>query len=401
MSIFCKLPFTHIYSDSYGMMLPCCSAFTDHPYKKHYKSNFPCRPLEDGVFSYQNIPEMQQLKKDMTLPDPYTDLVKDVCRACIHSEEIGLESNRQPIEDIPLFGRTYDLKLRIFGNTCNLSCFMCNIKNSSTRIRQTEKMIQYDEKVSEYLNYHNVPDHLKVQGGYDLATKDPDFFNQFLEDLKKFAPKIKQVTIIGGEPFIMPSHYKFLDALIECGESKNIILEYDSNLTALQLEKCHVEDYFDKFRLVSLSWSVEGYGKYDEYIRCPTNWDETVNNYKRLREHPNTDIGATITLSALAVLNLDVLCDWLKSEELKYGFNYLHSPNVCRIDHLHPTIRKRLSKKYANTDLDFLCKTLDEDVEDWETKWNDFLRYLKAIDFVNGTDYTKTFPDLCDLSEDR
>ncbi len=38
------------------------------------------------------------------------------------------------------------VKLRLYGNVCNLSCYMCRIKDSSSRIKQTEKLMQIDPK---------------------------------------------------------------------------------------------------------------------------------------------------------------------------------------------------------------------------------------------------------------
>jgi len=51
MGVFCKLPFTHIFSDSYGMMMPCCHASVDHPHKTDRPGDFPCAPVEDGILS--------------------------------------------------------------------------------------------------------------------------------------------------------------------------------------------------------------------------------------------------------------------------------------------------------------------------------------------------------------
>jgi organic radical activating enzyme len=389
MSIFCRYPFDHIYSDSTGMMMPCCAATTNHPNRPHVDSKFPCRPIEDGMFSYRDLPEMKQLRSDMMRKNPYTDLVKDVCRNCIRQEEEGKESDRVPIDARP-HGRIYEVKVRIFGNTCNLQCYMCHIRNSSNRIRQTEKMIEHDEKIADFLAYDTVPDNLKKNGG----TMDPIDFDRCLDEIKKNAHKINVLYIIGGEPFVMGLHYKVLDALIECGEAKNITLKYDSNLTKLQWEGCKIVEYIHKFRKVLVSWSIESYGKYDEYIRFPTKWEDAVKNYHLLAERPNTKIDVAITLSALSVLHLDELMTWLKSEKLDSHWNTLDTPEVCRIDSLHPEIRKRLSEKYAGTELEFLCSYLDVVVDDWESRWYDLLRYLKSVDFVNGTDYKKTFPEL-------
>jgi len=399
MSVFCKVPFTHIFSDSYGMMMPCCHASVDHPHKTDRPGDFPCAPVEDGILKYWKSPEMSQLRLDM-MKGTTSDLIESVCKQCIHNEKIGLPSARVPSDKVPI-GRVIDIKLRLFGNRCNLSCYMCVIKNSDKRIRQAEKMIEHDSDVAEYLSYDDVPDSLKKDGGFDLASHNPDVFSNLMEDIKKIAHRIRHITIIGGEPMVLPSHYKLLDVLIKSGESKNIILGYDSNLTKLQWKGNKVLDYFDNFKSVEIKWSIEGVGKYDEYIRFPTDWKTVEENFVFISQHPKVSITANACISLLSVINMDILVDYLDQKQLYCNFLTVDIPEVTSIGYLHPNIRKRLSNKYRGTKLDFICKNLDKDYDDWEQRWDKAIKYLNSIDYVNGTNWKETFPELCDLSEDR
>jgi hypothetical protein len=81
----------------------------------------------------------------------------------------------------------------------------------------------------------------------------------------------------------------------------------------------------------------------------------------------------------------------MKSEGLGYSINNIQEPRPCRIDSLHPKIREQLLPMYRNTKLE---SELSAEVEDWEERWEELLRYLKALDKVNKTDYTKVFPIL-------
>ena len=399
MGVFCKLPFTHIFSDSYGIMMPCCHASVDHPHKTDRPGDFPCAPVEDGILKYWKSSEMSQLRLDMMKEEP-SDLIKSVCWQCIHNENIGLPSARVPSDKIP-FGRVIDMKLRLFGNRCNLSCFMCNIKNSDTRIRQTEKMMEHEPDVRDYLSYDDVPEYLKKDNGFDLASHSPEVFDRLMEDIKKLAHRIRHITIIGGEPMILPSHYKLLDALIDCGQSQNIILGYDSNLTKLQWRDNKVLNYFDKFKSVEIKWSIEGVGKYDEYIRFPTDWRTVEENFDYISRHPKVSLTANACISLLSVINMDLLIDFLDMKGLHCNFITVDVPEVTSVGYLHPNIRKRLSNKYRGTKLEFLCKILEKDYDDWEERWNKAIKYLNSFDFANGTNWKETFPELCDLSEDR
>jgi sulfatase maturation enzyme AslB (radical SAM superfamily) len=394
MNAYCSLPFTHVYNDSYGVMMPCCYAAVDHPYHKPYEdATFPAPMISDGFLAFHQSDAMRKLRLEMLKPGGPTDYVKDVCRKCVMLEERGLPSARDPM-NYSSTGRVMSIKLRLFGNTCNLQCFMCNIKNSSNRIRQTEKMMEFNPEVGQMLHYDDLSDELKANDGFDLSVAEPETFSKCIDDLKSIAHKIYQITIIGGEPFILPSHYKVLDAFIECGEAKNIILRYDSNLTKLHWSGCHIENYIKHFKQCNISFSLDGYGKYNDYIRFPSKWDEVISNYNEVKEYAKVNISTTLT--ALSVLHLDELYQWIG--DLPVQWNNVHTPEIAMIENLHPTIRKRLANKYQGTGLNFLCDELSKDVLDWENKWEKFTAYLEAIDHVNRTDYKSVFPELCNLS---
>ena len=378
------------------MMMPCCHASVDHPYKTDRKGKFPCAPIEDGIISYWKSEEMRNLRLDM-IKGKMTDRINDVCRQCILNEQSGLPSARTP-RDSAFFGRELSVKLRLFGNTCNLACYMCNIKNSSTRIRQTEKMMKSDPEIGEYLAYDSLPDYLKTKGGYDLATQDPELYDRLMDDIKILSPKIYSITIIGGEPMILQSHYKLLDALIESGQAEHIILSYDSNLTKLQWKGCRVLEYFDKFKSVDIKWSIEGVGKYDEYMRFPTEWSTVEENFNIISSLPKVKITANVCITLLSLIHMDLLLDYMDSKGIHINFLVVDFPNVVTPGYLHPAIRKRLSSKYRGTKLEFLCKELDKQHDDWEQRWSDAIKYLNSLDYVNGTSWKETFPELCDLS---
>lgn len=390
MKVFCRYPFTRLFSDSYGMMTPCCKATVNHPVPDAIGSGgtFPVAPVSSGILNYRNSPEMNQLRNDMLKQNPYTDLVKDVCRKCIYAEDHGLPSNRQPSDQI-IRGRVMDIKLRVFGNSCNLQCYMCRPQDSTMRTKQVKKMMEFDPNISKY-----VP--LGEDGVADFAIDRPEVFQQVIEDLVALAPKIHYLTIIGGEPFILQSHYELLDRLIECGEAKNITLCYHSNLTK-NIDKA--VDYMKKFKQTDVYWSVDGFGERDDYIRYPSRWSDVEENLNKILEY--AEVQASVTLSALSILDLFPLADYCVGRGIKLHYNFVTEPEVCRPDSLHPIIRKRLIEKYRSTIFDFLIPSLEEEVENWEERWYDMVRYLEAKDYVDGTNYKDVFPELCDLPKGR
>ena len=248
MSVYCTYPWKQLFSDSYGVYMPCCMATVDHPHNGCWnsgKSDFPAPKVDDiSPSEYYYSDYMKQLRSDMR-GGKTTPLIEKVCANCIKEEKEGREGSRIPQLNEPL-GRIIEVKLRLYGNVCNLSCYMCRIKDSSSRIKQTEKLMQIDPKFGEMLEYDKLTDEMK-HGGVNYNV---------IEDIKKLAPKIKKIYIIGGEPFIMPRHYEVLNALIEIGQAKNIILKYHTNLTKLEWEGNHIFDYIKKFKGCEINWSL-------------------------------------------------------------------------------------------------------------------------------------------------
>lgn len=394
MKIYCTRPFTDIFSDGFGRYTPCCRATVNHPNKPHNISEFQSESIDDlSLIEWYNSPQMQELRNDMKSGE-ITPLISDVCRKCILSENNGLESGR--VEHYgDLEERSLYIKMRLFGNACNLSCYMCNIKNSSKRISQTQKMIEIDPFIGEILEYDNLPEALKNGYGSDYSISNPEVFGRCINDLKSIASKIREIHVIGGEPFIMASHYKVLDALIECGESKNIVLSYSSNLTKLTWSGCKVTDYFKYFKEVNICWSMEGIGEKNDYIRFGSSWEQLIDNVNVIRPLVSSFV-PNICLTSLSILNLQETIDWCDRMGLKYHFVDVQDPIPCRIDSLHPKIRSKLLEVYKGSVVE---KSLSTNVSDWETRWENLIRYLNVLDKVNNTDYKKTFPILTSVDD--
>ena len=382
MSVYCNYPWKQLFSDSYGVYMPCCMATVDHPHNGCWnsgKSDFPAPKVDEiSPSEYYYSDYMKQLRSDMKSGE-VTPLINKVCANCIKEEKEGRVSGRVPKAKTP-WGRIIEVKLRLYGNVCNLSCYMCRIKDSSSRIKQTEKLMQIDPKFGEMLEYDKLTDEMKYGGvNYNVV-----------EDIKKLAPKIKKIYIIGGEPFIMPRHYEVLNALIEIGQAKNIILKYHTNLTKLEWEGNHIFDYIKKFKGCEINWSLEALGERNNYIRFGSEWESNVKNYYKIKKYAQ-DICGNVCTSSLSILSLHKTIEWMKNEGLDYSFNNIQEPRPCRIDSLHPKIREKLLPMYKGTTIE---SSLSAEIENWEERWDELLRYLKALDKVNKTDYTKVFPEL-------
>ena len=77
--------------------------------------------------------------------------------------------------------------------------------------------------------------------------------------------EIDHLYLIGGEMMIH-RHFKFLEECVESGDAKNMILQYDTNLTNIP-EK--VLGYWSHFKELWIGFSIDGMGPELEYMRAP------------------------------------------------------------------------------------------------------------------------------------
>ncbi|MCB1007210.1 MAG: radical SAM protein [Acidimicrobiales bacterium] len=100
--------------------------------------------------------------------------------------------DKLPVDSaMPEWPRQLELAI---SNTCNLQCAMCNGEWSSS-IRSRRERLPPLEKV------------------YD---------ERFFDDLRDFIPHLKQVKLLGGEPFLAAETLRVLDLLVEVGTDATI-----------------------------------------------------------------------------------------------------------------------------------------------------------------------------------
>ena len=109
---------------------------------------------------------------------------------------------------------------------------------------------------------------------------------------------IEQIYWAGGEPIIMDEHWAIMNKLVDMGKT-DIRIFYNTNFTKLNYKKFDVLDLWKNFDNISIGASLDAEGARGEYQRKGTNWEDIVNNIKRLRtEAPNIDFYVSATVSA-------------------------------------------------------------------------------------------------------
>lgn len=405
---FCPVPWTQFASTTDGLQRTCCTmSFTrnellDLGYSSEELDKH--QDLEDGYFIFKDGKKLKVSDGiDRYINSDSTKNIKKLfsnnkaplqCR-CYVTEKISTNfdhSRRQRYlseyklnndEDVEKFLQVknhsidyYDIRL---GNVCNLQCLMCapglsNQLYESEIYRSGGDAINVEGKLQvEKINGKLVYDKELEKKIFDWANDD--FFKtlevRVVDDLNLNKDKIITFYMIGGEPLLNAPHFRFLERMVELGYSKNIVLEYNTNLTILT---DYIINLWTKFKKIILAISIDSTGDQYEYIRYPSKWSKIQSNLSivstMINEHKDIfdqSVNVVSVVNLLTAFNFSQLEKSVQS----YGINAY----------------KILSTGPSHTTPVIL--TPDEKLEYIKLINNDS-HYNELVDYVNSFSYDST-----------
>jgi sulfatase maturation enzyme AslB (radical SAM superfamily) len=199
-----------------------------------------------------------------------------------------------------------------FGNLCNLKCRSCGPTDSSKWYEDYTKV--WGKKFTETSNKIYIE---QVDGKFQANPNVYDWHMspKFWDQLEQRIPQISQLYLVGGEPLLIKAHFDFLQKCIEEGYAKNIKLEYNSNITVIP-DKAW--DQWRQFREVQVGASIDGVGKFNDYIRNPSIWSEVEANLDRLdNAEGNFRILLSATIMIYNVLHFPDMMIWKTRKNFK------------------------------------------------------------------------------------
>lgn len=324
---FCIYPWIHLHAYPTGEAYPCC-----HSEMKFPVGNCRTQTLEE---IWQDRP-MQKLRADML-----SETLNPACGRCYEQEQSGFFSGRKSankhhghqikkLEDNPFEMTYWDIR---FSNLCNLKCRSCGHIFSSQWYQDQAKLAGNDWKDrNQVLNY--------------AGRTETDMWEQLLPHLDY----VEQIYFAGGEPLLMEEHYCILDELVR-RERFDVRLIYNTNFTHTDLKGQSVFEYWKLFKSVSVGASLDGSGRYAEYIRKGTRWDQIEKNrVEMMKICPAVDFYVSPTLSIMNAWHLPdfhrdlVSRGLIKTQDL--NVNLLQDPPFYRIDIAPMKYKQRLRIKY-------------------------------------------------------
>ena len=105
--------------------------------------------------------------------------------------------------------------------------------------------------------------------------------------MKDQAKHIQELYFEGGEPLLIPEHYKILEFLVEEGLARQVNLRYNSN--GLELPD-KLFKLWDHFKEVRFNFSIDAYAERNDYIRYPSKWSDVEKNLKKLDKETKANI---------------------------------------------------------------------------------------------------------------
>ncbi len=363
---YCKRAFDHIYCDNKGRYRLCCHAFP-----------FEDKPLFNynviTPFDYFLSTEMDEIRSRMFNGEDIPE-----CNLCISIEKRGGISYRE-FNKIQTEPGNIQTKLRMFGSHCNLSCYMCMPFNSSGRRKELSQL-----KNKYFFSGPNRP-----------IKKEP--YEKAVKNILDNIDKISTILLTGGEPFLLPRMWSFLNKISD-EDASRIELSIDTNLTDLDYTR-FTSDIVLRFKRVLLAVSCDHYGDKLAWIRYPMDVKKFESNLKLYREWINH---LCCCASILNINDKNEIIKYYKDNfdiELKFASLVYYPPFLSiRNSNNKDTIIKNWQAWVGDTSTGMLTSDplIDELKREPEQK-NLIKQYLSELNAVRKIDITKLWPDLDDL----
>jgi hypothetical protein len=177
-------------------------------------------------------------------------------------------------------GQDITLEIRP-GSVCNFACQTC-WPAASSRVAQ----------------FHHQAGMINIKSVNSISMDNFDF-------LQPIAHRIKNVVLLGGEPFYDPSCKKFLS-----WSEKNLQAPMTMFTNGSHVDWSWVNRYTGKIVMV---FSIDAVGSPAEYVRFGTVWSEVHDNFVRAQQHANVELRVNITASVYNYHLIEGVVDMLVS----------------------------------------------------------------------------------------
>lgn len=258
-----------------------------------------------------------------------------------------------------------DIKL---GNKCNLACRICNPICSST-------WSQFKDAVSVEFNW--------------VENESSTFW----QDIISVSKDVKYITFAGGEPLLDKTHRKLLQYFIDNDLAKQVSLHYNTNGTVYA---DFLFEYWDQFKTVELSFSIDNVGKQFEYERFGIPWLQVSSNLKKYADNTTYTLNFYSTMNALSLSNSYETFCYAKQLGIDTTFSLLESPKELSITSLPNRVKSYITDKLLKVDDDLFKDKIKSFISIMHSQTGEYnlVEYLQEQDALRGQEFKEYYPEI-------
>jgi organic radical activating enzyme len=288
-----------------------------------------------------------------------------------------------------------------FSNGCNFKCAYCGPAASS---KWTEEIIQY----GPYPTSDNFGQRITIP---ILEREENPYVEAFWKWFPDLYNDLETLRITGGEPLLSKHTFTLLDYVIS-NPNSNLTLSINTNLG---VDSAIIEKFLDRLSLIkqgihvkkiSIHTSNEAAGARAEYIRYGLNYNEWLDNIKKL-------VDKDISVSLMSVPNLlgvtsfqDMLIDLhnIGGNTIKVSTSYLTYPKFLDIRllprewafYLHDNLNYMTIKNFDLECISRLEQTINHfnlEIDNRKILLQDLKKFIVEYDRRRETNFNSVFPE--------
>jgi hypothetical protein len=406
---FCMAPFSHTYLSPQSERRLCCASREKASWATQYidseKSNNDSDYKPATLEEHCNSPYMMDIRKRLMAGEEISQ-----CQVC-NDKILNINTYRGYFNN-RLFGHkideafektnddgytemkpiSYDYRI---SNLCNFKCRMCGDQLSSQWEAENRMMGHYDRGHDAWATKKYKP----LIENFQKEVAEKELWDAVYEK------RIEEIYWVGGEPLMWDIHWDIMKYLVDTGQSKDVIVRYNTNLSRTSYKGINLYDLLPHFKYVNVSASVDGVGENVEYVRHGMDWDKWLQNFKDglflNKIYGDESIVLDVTITSMGLLSMKELFDLALeldvSSYIKKTFAFdssiIMSPSMfprpiieLMIDDILSYMRPKVTSKtqiYIDALEDLRqCKTFEETYDNAETGLKEGKRRMKQIDEI-------------------